>query len=78
VKLGGRNRQSVANQAEALRRAEDLRPIMNELVELSARATAAELNRRRIPTPSGGSWAATQVIRVRERLELTEHPAGTA
>jgi DNA invertase Pin-like site-specific DNA recombinase len=58
VKLGGRNQQSVANQAEALRRAEELRPIMTELAELSARATAAELNRRRIPTSSGGSWAA--------------------
>jgi hypothetical protein len=46
--------------------------------EVSARATAAELNRRKIPTPSGGSWAATQVIRVRERLDLTEQPAGAA
>jgi DNA invertase Pin-like site-specific DNA recombinase len=78
VKLGGRNQQSVANQTEALRRAEELRPIMTELAELSARATAAELNRRSIPTPSGGSWAATQVIRVRERLELAEQPAGAA
>jgi hypothetical protein len=68
---GGKHQQSAANQAEALRRAEELLPIMNELAELSARATAAELDRRRIPTPSGRSWAAIQVIRVRERLELT-------
>jgi DNA invertase Pin-like site-specific DNA recombinase len=30
VKLGGRNQRSVANQTEALRRAEELRPIMTE------------------------------------------------
>jgi DNA invertase Pin-like site-specific DNA recombinase len=76
VKLGGKNQQSVANQAEALRHAEELRTIMSELTELSARATAAQLNRRQIPTPAGGLWAATQVIRVRERLDLTEQPAG--
>lgn len=69
VKLGGTNRQSLANRDEAQHRAERLRPILAELRDLSARATAAELNRRGLATPGGGSWAATQVIRVRQRLD---------
>jgi DNA invertase Pin-like site-specific DNA recombinase len=69
VKLGGSNSQSLANRAGAQQRAEQLRPVLIELAVLSARATAAELNKRGIPTPGGGSWAATQVIRVRQRLE---------
>jgi DNA invertase Pin-like site-specific DNA recombinase len=70
VKLGGTNRQSLANRDEAQQRAEQLRPIVAELAGISARAAAAELNKRKVETPRGGSWAATQVVRLRQRLEL--------
>jgi DNA invertase Pin-like site-specific DNA recombinase len=68
VKLGGRNAQSDKTAAEANARAEQLRSVMSELAVLSANQAAAELNRRMIPTASGGQWFATQVIRLRQRL----------
>ncbi|MBX9778555.1 MAG: recombinase family protein [Xanthobacteraceae bacterium] len=68
-KLGGRNAQSDRTAAEASKRAEELRPILTELSQMSANKAAAELNRRKVATPAGGSWAATQVIRLRHRLD---------
>jgi DNA invertase Pin-like site-specific DNA recombinase len=68
VKLGGRNAQSDQTQAEALERAEALRPVFAELEHMSARACAAALNERGIAAPNGGQWFAMQVVRVRERL----------
>ena len=53
VKLGGRNAQSDATAAEAAARAEALRPVLAELEGLSARAIAAELNKRKIAAPAG-------------------------
>jgi hypothetical protein len=69
VKLGGRNAQSDKTKAEALARAEQLRPILAELAHLSARAAADELNRRKIETPAGGRWHGLTIQRVRERLK---------
>jgi DNA invertase Pin-like site-specific DNA recombinase len=69
VKLGGANAQSLLNAAAARERAERLRPVLAELAHMSARAAAAELNKRKIETPSGGAWHAVSVIRVRERLQ---------
>lgn len=69
VKLGGRNAQSDKTATEASERAERLRPILAELTGVSANQAAAELNRRKIPTPAGGQWYATQVIRLRQRLD---------
>jgi DNA invertase Pin-like site-specific DNA recombinase len=74
VKLGGRNAQSDKTAAEAARRAEQLRSIMAELAGLSANQAAAELNRRKVPTASGGQWFATQVIRLRQRLSGPSAP----
>jgi Recombinase len=45
-----------------------MRPMMQELAGLSARQAAAELNRRKIPTATGGHWYAATVIRLRERI----------
>jgi DNA invertase Pin-like site-specific DNA recombinase len=59
-----------ANQQAAAERAEALRPVFAELGHLSARAIAAELNARTIATPTGASWSAKTVIRVRDRLAL--------
>lgn len=68
VKLGGTNRQSIANRDAALARAAELRPVLADLESLSATSAAAELNRRGIPTPAGGRWHAVTVIRLRVRL----------
>jgi hypothetical protein len=48
---------------------EALRPVLTELASMSARAAAAELNRRKVATPSGGRWHAATVLRVRDRLQ---------
>src|SRR5271169_1210194 len=64
VKLGGLNAKGIVNRDEAKARAEALRPIMAELNGLSARAIAAELNKRNAPTPNGGPWHSMTVIRV--------------
>lgn len=68
VKLGGLNAKGIENRAAALDRAEQLRPIFNELANLSARKIAVALNERKIPTPAGGEWHAATVIRVQKRL----------
>ena len=70
VKLGGTNRQSLENHEAALARAMNLRPILAELAGMSDRATATELNARKVETPAGGRWHAQTVKRVRKRLAL--------
>lgn len=67
VRLG--NQQAAdANKAAARERAEVLRPVLAGLASLSATAIAAELNDRKIATPTGKPWSAKTVIRVQERL----------
>src|SRR5947207_2532212 len=61
VKLGGTNRQSIANRNEANKRAKGLRPVLMELAALSANKAAAELNRRGVATPQGRQWHALTV-----------------
>jgi len=68
VKLGGWTAGSERSQREAAALAERMRPVMQELADLSARQAAAELNRRKIPTATGGQWYAATVIRLRERI----------
>ena len=68
VVLGGMTSKSLEYQRQARERAERLRDVFTELNDLSARKTAEVLNERGIPTPEGGKWYATQVIRVRKRL----------
>jgi DNA invertase Pin-like site-specific DNA recombinase len=69
---GGTNEKSRQIKQEALARAEALRPILAEMADLPALTVAAELNKRKVPTPAGGKWHAVQVIRVRERLARAE------
>lgn len=70
TKLGrhGAEVLSVRHKAEAVERAQHLAPIFAELTGMSSRAAAAELNRRGIPTPTGGEWHPMQVQRTRQRL----------
>ena len=67
-KLGGPRGQSEANRRAAAERAEALRPVFTKLAALSANKAAAELNARKVATPTGAPWSALTVIRVRARL----------
>jgi DNA invertase Pin-like site-specific DNA recombinase len=70
VKLGGPRLPEIneTRRANALERARTIAPTLAALAGLSARAAAAELNARKITTPTGAPWSAKTVIRVRERL----------
>jgi hypothetical protein len=60
-------------KADALVRAEGLRPHIERCIEAgctSSSAIAAELNARGIATLNGGQWFPMQVRRVRDRLDL--------
>jgi DNA invertase Pin-like site-specific DNA recombinase len=83
VKLGGkrpgqrltramRQRGNAAVERAAAQRATDLAPVIAELKASGAtslRAIAAGLNDRNIPTANGGTWSATQVMRVLSRQQ---------
>jgi DNA invertase Pin-like site-specific DNA recombinase len=83
VKLGGkrpgqrltramRQRGNEAIERAAAQRATDLAPVIAELQASGAtslRAIAAGLNSRNIPTANGGTWSATQVMRVLSRQQ---------
>ena len=62
--------QAKANRLEAEAHAERLRPVLTELRDLPSRVIAAELTKRAIPTPRGGDWQSTTVMRLLRRLEL--------
>jgi DNA invertase Pin-like site-specific DNA recombinase len=68
VKLGGLNAGGIKKRDDAIDRAEQLRPVFAELAGQSARAIAAELNKRGVSTPAGGAWHSVTVIRVQKRL----------
>jgi DNA invertase Pin-like site-specific DNA recombinase len=68
VIIGGLRDKGRELQAEAEARAEALRPVFTELADLSLRALARELNKRKIPTATGRPWSAVTVTKVRQRL----------
>ena len=68
VVLGGWTKGSERSQKAANALAMRLQPVMQELAELSAHQAAAELNRRKIASATGGKWHAATVIRLRERI----------
>jgi DNA invertase Pin-like site-specific DNA recombinase len=70
VVLGGPKLASINSmrQQAAVSRAQVIAPVLTELAGLSARAAAAELNARQVPTPTGAPWSAKTVIRTRARL----------
>jgi hypothetical protein len=67
VRIGGLRAKGIELEREAQARAEGLRSVFEGLSGLSARKAAEKLNADGVPTPAGGKWHATQVIRVRER-----------
>jgi len=68
VIMGGLRDKGVQLRAEALERAEALRPVFAELSGFSHRAAAKALNERGIKTMTDKAWTAVQIIRVRVRL----------
>jgi DNA invertase Pin-like site-specific DNA recombinase len=69
AKLGGWTVGSERSAKEAAALAERMRPVMAQLAGLSAHKAAAELNRRKIASATGGKWYAATVIKLRDRLE---------
>jgi DNA invertase Pin-like site-specific DNA recombinase len=71
VKLGRHASEVLAPRlkSDAVARAQQLAPLLSELRQngSSARAIAAELNRRKIATPAGKLWHAQTVIRALRR-----------
>jgi hypothetical protein len=66
---GARTKAALAAvKARSAARDEALRPVLAELAGMSANAIAVALNARKVPTPRGGSWSASTVIRVQRRL----------
>jgi Recombinase len=59
-------------RAEAKARAEQLAPVIGELQRdgYSIRGIAGELQRRKVPTPRGGSWHPQLVKRIVQRLGM--------
>jgi DNA invertase Pin-like site-specific DNA recombinase len=72
VALGGANAGTMRTQAEALKRAEGLRTVLEGLCDLSSRKIAAELNMRGFQTPTDRLWSAVTVIRVQRRLAVAQ------
>ena len=71
----GNAKQSAANRAAALERAEELRPVLQQLHgQLAVREIAAELNARDISTPNNLAWSMVTVRRVLNRLGLQGCP----
>ena len=66
----GNARQALANKNESLARAKSLRPLLEGMSGLAARAIATELTMRAIPTARGAAWSAKTVIRVMDRLRI--------
>jgi DNA invertase Pin-like site-specific DNA recombinase len=72
VRLGSYGAETLAPKYhdEAMARAEKLAPIILELQRdgYSMRGIAAELQKRKVPTPRGGTWHSQLVKRIVERL----------
>jgi DNA invertase Pin-like site-specific DNA recombinase len=70
VLLGGPRLAEInkTNHEAAVSRARAIAPVLADLAGLSAHAVAAELNARRVATPTGRPWSAKTVIRARDRL----------
>ena len=64
----GNARQALVNKNESAARAESLRPVLDGMSGLSARAIATELTMRGVPATRGARWSAKTVLRVMARL----------
>ena len=69
VVLGNAN-QALVNKNESVARAESLRPLLEGMTGLSARAIASELTIQGVPAARGAAWSAKTVLRVMDRLRI--------
>ena len=69
---GGMRDKSLELQAEAIERAEALRPVFAKLAGPVASGHSQALNERGIKTAAGKTWTAVRVTRVQERLGLVD------
>jgi hypothetical protein len=69
VRLGNPE-QAKANRLEAEAHAERLRPVLTSCVIYPVERDRGRANQARIPTPRGGVWQSTTVMRLLRRLEL--------
>ena len=66
----GNAKQALANKNESAARAESLRPLLEGMTGLSARAIASELTIQGVPAARGAAWSAKTVLRVMDRLRI--------
>jgi len=64
----GNAKQALINKNESTTRAESLRPHLEGMAGLSARAIAAQLTARGVPAARGTVWSAKTVLRILDRL----------
>jgi DNA invertase Pin-like site-specific DNA recombinase len=67
----GNAKQALVNKNESVARAESLRPLLEGMSGLSARAIARELTLLAVPTVRGVPWSARTVLRTMDRLRIT-------
>ena len=66
----GNAKQALANKTDSVARAESLRPLLEGMSGLSARAIASELTIQGVPAARGAAWSAKTVLRVMDRLRI--------
>lgn len=71
VRLGGFTAGGQHSQKAAAELARRMAPVMKELEGLSAGKAAAELNKRKVPSATGGRWYPATIIRLRARIAAT-------
>ena len=59
----GNAKQALVNKKKSAARAESLRPLLEGMTGLSARAIASELTMRGVPAARGATWSAKTVLR---------------
>ena len=70
VRLGNQA-QADANKAAAAARDANLQPVLEAMRNRPLREIAMELTNRNIPSPRGGAWGATSVMRAMNRLGIS-------
>src|SRR6185436_10303610 len=66
----GNAEQALINKNESAARAESLRPLLEGMSGLSARAIARKLTIQGVPAARGAAWSAKTVLRVMDRLRI--------
>jgi hypothetical protein len=65
-------RPNLKRSADVIRRTNAVAPALHKVQGLSHGSAAAELNRRKVPSPTGNPWNAIMVSRSRKRLQASK------